>query len=132
MSLKKENDAVEKRDQRFDCRMSSEEKNEIKRLASLHNMSVSEYVRHKALNYQSEPLVDVEKVISLMEKNLELSRLGNLLKVWVQGDPKYSIQVRTKIELKLPEILDEIFRVQAEMDEIVDKILNDWDEKHLP
>ena len=125
MSLKKENDAVEKRDHRFDCRMSTEEKNEIKRLASLHKMNVSEYVRHKVLSYQSEPLVDSEKVELLMEKNAELTRLGNLLKIWVLNDPKYSMQIRAKIELKLAEILDKIDKKRVEMDEIVDQILND-------
>lgn len=125
MNFKKENDAVEKRDHRFDCRMSTEEKNEIKRLASLHNMKVSEYVRHKTLSYQSEPLVDSEKVKLLMEKNVELSRLGNLLKIWLFDDPKYSMQIRAKIELKLAEILDEIDKKRVEMDEIVDVILNE-------
>lgn len=126
MSLKKENDEVEKMDQRFDCRMSTEEKNEIKRLASLHNMKVSEYVRHKALSYQSEPLVDSEKVELLMEKNAELTRLGNLLKIWLFDDPKYSIQIREKIELKLAEILDKIDKNRVEMEEIVDIISDNF------
>lgn len=125
MGLKKENDEVEKMDQRFDCRMSAKEKNEIKRLASLHNMKVSEYVRHKALSYQSEPLVDSEKVKLLLEKNAELSRLGNLLKVWVLNDPKSSMKLRANIELKLPEILERIEKYELEINEIIDGILED-------
>lgn len=125
MGLKKENDEVEKMDQRFDCRMSAEEKNEIKRLASLHNMKVSEYVRHKALSYQSEPLVDSEKVKLLLEKNAELSRLGNLLKVWVLNDPKSSMKLRANIELKLPEILERIEKYELEINEIIDSILEE-------
>lgn len=125
MGLKKENDEVEKMDQRFDCRMSAEEKNEIKRLASLHNMKVSEYVRHKALSYQSEPLVDSEKVKLLLEKNAELSRLGNLLKVWVLNDPKPSMKLRANIELKLPEILERIEKYELEINEIIDSILEE-------
>lgn len=125
MGLKKENDEVEKMDQRFDCRMSAKEKNEIKRLASLHNMKVSEYVRHKALSYQSEPLVDSEKVKLLLEKNAELSRLGNLLKVWVLNDPKSSMKLRANIELKLPEILERIEKYELEINEIIDSILEE-------
>lgn len=125
MGLKKENDEVEKMDQRFDCRMSAEEKNGIKRLASLHKMNVSEYVRHKALSYRSEPLVDGDKVKLLLEKNAELTRLGNLLKIWVFDDPKCSMPMRANIELKLPEILDEIDKKRVGMDKIVDAILND-------
>ena len=125
MGLKKENDEVEKMDQRFDCRMSAEEKNKIKQLASLHNMKVSEYVRHKALSYQSEPLVDSEKVELLLEKNAELTRLGNLLKIWVFDDPKCSMQMRANIELKLPEVLERIEKYELEINEIVDGILED-------
>lgn len=125
MSLKKENDEVEKMDQRFDCRMSAEEKNKIKQLASLHNMKVSEYVRHKALSYQSEPLLDSEKVKLLLEKNAELTRLGNLLKIWVFDDPKCSMQMRANIELKLPEVLERIEKYELEINEIIDSMLEE-------
>ena len=125
MGLKKENDEVEKMDQRFDCRMSAEEKNKIKQLASLHNMKVSEYVRHKALSYRSEPLVDGDKVELLMEKNVELTRLGNLLKIWVFDDPKCSMPMRANIELKLPEILERIEKYELEINEIIDSILEE-------
>lgn len=113
------------KDKRFDFRVSVQEKAEIRNLADLHGMNVSAYVRETALGYEPISLIDIEKIELLIQKNSELSRLGNLLKIWLFDDPKYSMHVRAKIELKLADILDEIDKKCVEMDEVVDAILND-------
>ena len=89
------------KNRRFDFRVSVQEKTEIRDLAALSGMTVSAYVRETALGYESISLIDIKKIEKLIQKNAELARLGNLLKIWLFDDSKLQTSTRMKIENKL-------------------------------
>lgn len=112
------------KDKRFDFRVSVQEKADIRDLADLHGMNVSAYLREMALGYEPISLIDIEKVEQLIQKNSELSRLGNLLKIWLFDDPRLQMATRMKIENKLPEILDAIHEQRLSIRELVSEMSN--------
>ena len=112
-------------DARFCFRTDTKQLAEIKRMADLYGMSIASYIRFKTLNYQAKIIMDADKLELLMKKNIELARLGNLLKIWLFNDPKYSLLIRAKIELKLSDILDEIEKCRLQISEITEGMFED-------
>lgn len=125
MDLTIEKEEKEIMDARFCFRTDTKQLAEIKRMADLYGMSIASYIRFKALNYQAKIIMDADKLELLMKKNIELARLGNLLKIWLFNDPKYSLLIRAKIELKLSDILDEIEKCRLQISEITDSMFED-------
>lgn len=119
------------KNRRFDFRVSVQEKTEIRDLADLYGMTVSAYVRETALGYESISLIDIEKIEQLIQKNAELARLGNLLKIWLFNNPKYSLLIRAKIEWKLSDILDEIEKCRLQISEITESMFEDLKQKNI-
>lgn len=131
MGLKIEKKEKEIMDARFCFRTDTEQLAEIEHMANLHGMSISAYIRFTALSYQPTVIVDSEKLELLMKKNAELARLGNLLKIWLFNNPKYSLLIRAKIEWKLSNILDEIEKCRLQISEITESIFEDLKQKNI-
>ncbi len=131
MGLKIEKKEKEIMDARFCFRTDTKQLAEIEDMAGLHGMSISAYIRFTALSYQPKIVVDSEKLELLMKKNTELARLGNLLKIWLFNNPKYSLLIRAKIEWKLSDILDEIEKCRLQITEITESMFEDLKQKNI-
>ena len=60
----------------------------IKERASQTGQSVSAYVRHVSIGYKPTSKLDNDRVVEFMKESANLSRLGNLLKLWLMNDEK--------------------------------------------
>ncbi|HHY0408099.1 MULTISPECIES: plasmid mobilization protein [Vibrio] len=87
-------------------RVSSEEKEKIETLAARSSAkNVSEYVRLKALNKKLSSKVDATVAFELIKLNSDLSRLGNLFRLSLKDNNKYTKEQLLFIESQLSETI---------------------------
>ncbi|HBC3460275.1 TPA: hypothetical protein KDY52_004493 [Vibrio parahaemolyticus] len=87
-------------------RVSSEEKEKIEILAARSSAkNVSEYVRLKALNKKLSSKVDATIAFELIKLNSDLSRLGNLFRLSMKDNNKYTKEQLLFIESQLSETI---------------------------
>lgn len=87
-------------------RVSTEEKEKIETLAARSSAkNVSEYVRLKALNKKLSSKVDATVVFELIKLNSDLSRLGNLFRLSLKDNNKYTKEQVLFIESQLSETI---------------------------
>ncbi|AWG82253.1 hypothetical protein C9I78_26095 (plasmid) [Vibrio parahaemolyticus] len=85
-------------------RVSTEEKEKIETLAARSSAkNVSEYVRLKALNKKLSSKVDATVAFELIKLNADLSRLGNLFRLSLKDNNKYTKEQVLFIESQLSE-----------------------------
>ncbi|XUA21506.1 plasmid mobilization protein (plasmid) [Citrobacter sp. OP27] len=83
-------------------RVSDEQKKLIETLASHSSFgSVSEYVRARALNHKIESRFDADFMLELIKINADIARLGNLLRLSLKDNNKYSPEQLKLIESNL-------------------------------
>ncbi len=93
-----------------------EEKTEILEKADAHSMSASAYLRKLGLNYPIKSTIDFRSVEELCKINGDLSRLGNLLKMWLTN------QDRTLDTARVKKLLLDLERISGALGEKVDKL----------
>ncbi|MFJ3459421.1 plasmid mobilization protein [Scandinavium goeteborgense] len=83
-------------------RLTDEDKERIETLASHSSFgSVSEYVRGRALNHKIESRFDADFMLELIKVNADIARLGNLLRLSLKDNNKYSAEQLKLIESNL-------------------------------
>ncbi|EIO4563768.1 hypothetical protein LQM11_004407 [Vibrio parahaemolyticus] len=87
-------------------RVSTEEKEKIETFAARSSAkNVSEYVRLKALNKKLSSKVDATVAFELIKLNADLSRLGNLFRLSLKENNKYTKEQIEFIESQLAETI---------------------------
>ncbi|WP_238811711.1 plasmid mobilization protein [Vibrio parahaemolyticus] len=85
-------------------RVSTEEKEKIETFAARSSAkNVSEYIRLKALNKKLSSKVDATVAFELIKLNADLSRLGNLFRLSLKDNNKYTKEQVLFIESQLSE-----------------------------
>ncbi|ENP7383822.1 hypothetical protein ACEC18_004433 [Vibrio parahaemolyticus] len=85
-------------------RVSTEEKEKIETLAARSSAkNMSEYVRLKAMNKKLFSKVDATVAFELIKLNADLSRLGNLFRLSLKDNNKYTKEQLLFIESQLSE-----------------------------
>ena len=85
------------------------EKATIGKMASLHSMSASGFLRAVGLGYPIRCTVDQDAIIQLSKINGDLGRLGGLLKMWLSNEERAINMDRiTLLVTKIEELRDEL------------------------
>jgi hypothetical protein len=98
--------------------VSAEERAEIDGAAKRLGLSTSAYLRSLGLGYQPIGHLDKEAAERLDKVNADLSRLGNLLKLWLSDDAKLAVFKPGQAVAYIGKILPAIHANQAQMYEI--------------
>jgi hypothetical protein len=86
-------------------------------------MSTSAYLRSLGLGYQPLGHLDKEAAENLMRINADLSRLGNLLKLWLSDDAKLAVFKPGQAVEYIGRLLPAIHANQVQMYEIVQGLI---------
>lgn len=65
-----------------------EERSRLKELAESTGYTLSTYMLRVGMGYEVKTILDNKRVEELSRINGDLSRLGNLLKLWLSDDPR--------------------------------------------
>lgn len=98
--------------------VSAEERTAIDGTAKRLGMSTSAYLRALGLGYQPIGHLDNEAAERLMQAKADLSRLGNLLKLWLSDDAKLAVFKPGQAEAYIAKLLPAIHANQVQMYEI--------------
>jgi hypothetical protein len=98
--------------------VSAEERAAIDGAAKRLGMSTSGYLRALGLGYQPIGHLDNEAAERLMRVNADLSRLGNLLKLWLSDDAKLAVFKPGQAAAYIGKLLPAIHANQVQMYEI--------------
>ena len=82
-------------------RLSEDEYEELKEIASACSIPVSTYIRMAALQRHVKSKVDQSAVREMSLANTNLARVGNLLKLWISldaDDPKHPSNLGTSVD----------------------------------
>ncbi|MEJ5074839.1 hypothetical protein WH357_21300 [Enterobacter ludwigii] len=90
-------------------RLTDEEKSAIESLAGHSSFgSVSEYIRARALNKKIESRFDHAFMLELIKTNADLARLGNLFRLSLKDNNKYSAEQLKLIENNLVAVSEKL------------------------
>ncbi|TWI62542.1 hypothetical protein IP91_04063 [Pseudoduganella lurida] len=78
----------EKRELRLRVPVLPEEAAEIRRLAKAAGLPVAAYLRQVGQGYRLRGVIDHERIRELATMSADLRRLGDLLELWLQDDPR--------------------------------------------
>ncbi len=98
--------------------VSAEERAAIDGVAKRLGMSTSAYLRALGLGYQPIGHLDKEAAERLDKVNADLSRLGNLLKLWLSDDAKLAVFKPGQAVAYIGKLLPAIHANQVQMYEI--------------
>lgn len=103
--------------------VSAEESAVIKASADRLGMSRSAYLRALGLGYQPLGHLDQEAAEHLMRVNADLSRLGNLLKLWLSDDAKLAVFKPGQAVTYIGRLLPAIHANQVQMYDILQGLI---------
>ena len=103
--------------------VSAEEQVTIDASADRLGMSTSAYLRSLGLGYQPIGHLDKEAVEHLGRVNADLSRLGNLLKLWLSDDAKLGVFKPGQAAAYIGRLLPAIHANQVQMYEILQGLI---------
>lgn len=96
-----------------------DEREQIKEKAAQAGLSMSSYLLHVGIGYDTPRVVDNWEVEKLAKMNGDLGRLGGLLKLWLTDDPR-SAEFGTDT---IRAVLQKIESTQDRMIEIMQRVL---------
>jgi hypothetical protein len=103
--------------------VSPEERAAIDSAADRLGMSTSAYLRSLGLGYQPIGHLDKEASEHLVRVNADLSRLGNLLKLWLSDDAKLAVFKPGQAVAYIGRLLPAIHASQVQMYEILQGLI---------
>jgi hypothetical protein len=103
--------------------VSAEERAAIDGAADRLGMSTSAYLRSLGLGYQPIGHLDKEAAEHLVRVNADLSRLGNLLKLWLSDDAKLAVFKPGQAVEYIGRLLPAIHANQVQMYEILQGLI---------
>lgn len=109
----------QRRSCRFHFRVSQREKEIIKAYAELCHMTVSEYIRTVAENFEPKSCVNPNALNDLLRLNDDLNKLGNLLKLWLSDELQISYYKGKGVKNIVNKINEKIEDMHIELDKVV-------------
>jgi hypothetical protein len=103
--------------------VSPEERAAIDRAADRLGMSTSAYLRSLGLGYRPVSHLDDEAAQRLERVNADLSRLGNLLKLWLSDDAKLAVFKPGQAVAYIGRLLPAIHANQVQMYDILQGLI---------
>jgi len=103
--------------------VSAGERDAIAANADRLGISTSAYLRALGLGYQPLGHLDKEAADKLLLVNADLSRLGNLLKLWLSDDAKLRVFKTGEVVARIGRVLPAIHANQVQMYEILQGLI---------
>ena len=103
--------------------VSAEERDAITANADRLGISTSAYLRALGLGYQPLGHLDKEAADKLLLVNADLSRLGNLLKLWLSDDAKLRVFKAGEVVGRIGRVLPAIHANQVQIYEILQGLI---------
>jgi hypothetical protein len=109
--MKKPRSESRQRKKLVSVRMTSEEFAQVSEVAFATALSVSHLLRVLGLGERPKSRLDQRNVLSLLEVNADLGRLGGLLKLWLSNEEKFEALSRDEVR----SLFMKIARTQQEL-----------------
>lgn len=101
----------------------TEEKDQIKKLARYCGLSVSTYARKVSMGYRPKSHVDLEQMKTLFQLHADLGRVGGLLKWLLTDDIKLRRVEEKGLMPTVEDTIQDIYTLQDQIKKVVEKVI---------